>query len=253
MSWSRSISRWLVCTSVVLLSTTGVVTAQNATLYEVTETMKLRGRGPEDRTRQATAALAGWIQAGTTLCPAELAAALGIGKCGVVALAWDNLSLKSGTGPVSGGFAVVIQGDNPVDGYEFVIARGSIHGRIDLSAALLGGMPMGALQAAWSADGVRGGPLDGLKVKGQVSGVFRLPFVYGLPDGCLDAGNPAHCAYVSQPSYLFGDSPDAYWPQAVQSHELSLGTPTVRLDLNFVTTDEGWGNKRQSRRDRNRD
>jgi len=237
MSWRRSVSRWLLWTGVVLIGTTGVASAQNATLYEVTETMKLRGRGPEYRTRTATAALSGTIQAGTTLCPAELAAALGVDKCGVVALASDSLSLANGKGPVWGRFAVVIQGDNKVDGHELVIASGTINGSIDLSAALLEGMPMGTLAGTWRAKGEQTGPLKGVKVSGLVSGLFRLPFVFGLPHGCLDDNDPTDCWYVSKPSYLFGDLPNVY-PKDVQPNELSLGVPTVRLDLNFVTTAE---------------
>lgn len=244
MSWKRSFSRCLVGTGVVLLGTAGVAGAQNATLYEVTETMKLRGRGPEYRTRTATAALAGTIEAGTTLCPTELAAYFGIDKCGVVATAWDNLSLADGKGPVKGSFSVVIQGDNNVDGYELAIARGTIHGHIDLSAALIEGMPLGTLAATWSAEGERNGPLGGLKLKGQVTGVFRLPFVYGYPESCLDTGKPVNCARISAPSYLFGEFPHVY-PKDVQLSERSLGVPTVRLDLDFVTTGESRGKGRR--------
>jgi hypothetical protein len=238
MNWKRSLSRCLIGASVVLVGTAGVAGAQNATLYEVTETMKLRGRGPEYRTRTATAALAGTIEAGTALCPAELAGAFALDKCGVVAIAWDNLSLADGKGPVKGSFSVVIQGDNKVDGYEWAIARGTIRGQIDLSAALIDGMPLGTLRGEWAAEGARGGPLEGRRLRGVVSGVFRLPFVYGVPESCLATGQPINCAVVSPPSYLLGEYPNVY-PVAVQAHEQSLGVPTVRLDLNFVTTGEG--------------
>ncbi|MGH7314278.1 MAG: hypothetical protein ACREJV_13965 [Candidatus Rokuibacteriota bacterium] len=243
MSWKRLFSRCLVGTGVVLL-TAGVAGAQNATLYEVTETMKLRGRGPEYRTRTATAALSGTIEGGTTLCPSELTYYLGIEKCGVVAIAWDNLNLANGKGPVKGSFSVVIQGDNKVDGYELAIARGTIHGQIDLSAALIEGLPMGTLDGNWSAQGARGGPLAGLKLKGRVSGVFRLPFVYGFPESCLDTGMPVNCRMVSPPSYLFGEYPHVY-PKDVQANERSLGVPAVRLDLDFVTTGESRGKDRR--------
>lgn len=238
MNRTRSFTRSLISAAVLLLGTAGVAAAQNATLYEVTETMKLRGRGPEYRTRTATAALAGTIEAGTALCPAELAAALGLDKCGVVAIAWDNLSLADGKGPVKGSFSVVVQGDNKVDGYEWAIARGSLHGQIDLSAALIDGMPLGTLRGEWVAEGARGGPLAGRRLRGLVSGVFRLPFIYGVPDGCLDTGEPIGCLMVSPPSYLVGEYPNVY-PEAVQPNEQSLGVPTVRLDLNFVATGEG--------------
>ena len=238
MNRARSFARCLATAGAILLGTAGAAAAQNATLYEVTETMKLRGRGPEYRTRTATAALAGTIEAGTALCPAELAAALALDKCGVVAIAWDNLSLADVKGPVKGSFSVVVQGDNTVDGYEWAIARGSIHGQIDLSAALVEGMPLGSLRGEWVAEGARGGPLQGRRLRGLVSGVFRLPFIYGVPEGCLDTGQPVDCLMVSPPSYLFGEYPNVY-PQTVQANEHSLGVPTVRLDLNFIATGEG--------------
>ena len=240
MSWMRSVSRWLLWTGVVLIGTAGAASAQNATLYEVTETMKLRGRGPENRTRSATAALSGTIQSGTTLCPAELAAYLGIPKCSVVAIASDHVNLQSGKGPVKGSFAVVIQGDNKVDGDELVIARGTLRGRIDLLAAIHLGLPLGGLEGKWWAEGERGGPLDGLKVYGRVSGVFRLPFMYGVPVYLFDDVATPPCE-------------PAYWPVCpVKGNERSLDVPTVRLDLNFVTT--GYGDDDRDRRhDRDRD
>jgi hypothetical protein len=122
-----------------------------------------------------------------------------------------------------------------VDGAELVIARGSLHGRIDLSPAIGAAIPLGTLKAHWRAHGEPAGPLSGVTVNGLVSGVFRLPFVFGLPEGCLDDGNPSDCAYVSKPSYLFGEYPNVY-PVDVKAGEYSLGVPTVRLDLNFETT-----------------
>jgi hypothetical protein len=260
MSWKRLLSRCLLGTGVVLLGTAGAVGAQNATLYEVTETMKVRGRGPENKVRAATATLAGTIGIGTELCPLDLAPYLGIeGKCGVVATASDSLNMATGTGPVRGRFFVVIHGDNKMDGSEWVIARGDIHGRIDLSAALLNGVPLGTLKGFWSAEGERGGPLNGLKLKGRVSGNFRLPFPFGVPEGCLADGDPSDCWYAG-PSYLFGalveDAPNfcrekgfgdlPNCPQGVQAHEHSLGVPTVRLDLNFETTARGFGRDRDN-------
>ncbi|HEU5303799.1 MAG TPA: hypothetical protein VFU40_04065, partial [Gemmatimonadales bacterium] len=105
------------------------------------------------------------------------------------------------------------------------------------------GMPMGDLKGTWSARGEAGGPLAGLKVRGRVSGLFRLPFIYGMPQGCLDDNDPTDCWYVSQPAYLFGDLPNVY-PQDVQPNERSLGVPTVRLDLNFETTARGYARDR---------
>ncbi|HEV8642599.1 MAG TPA: hypothetical protein VGV13_16025 [Methylomirabilota bacterium] len=193
----------------------GLAAAQNAVLYEATETMKLK-QGRTVVSRTATAALMGWVSAGTSLCPNWLAAALNVPACGVTALANDNISLATGQGPVGGKFTVIVQGDNPVDGPELVIAEGSLRGTIDLSAAVLGGVPLGTISGRWSARGTRGGPLDGLRRGGTFSGTFRLPFV--MPS------DP-----TKTPLYL-GDK----GPVAIALHEYSLGVPTVRLELTFV-------------------
>jgi hypothetical protein len=230
MNSLRSLSRLILLAGVVLIGTAGIASAQsNATLYEVSEAMKLRGKSPENGTRVATAALSGTIEKGTTLCPAELAAYLGIEQCGVVAIASDNLSLANGKGPVKGNFSVVLQGDNPVDGYELVIARGYIWGTIDLSQALAG-VPLGGLEGRWWAEGTTRGPLEGLQVYGRLSGVFRLPFVNGAP----------------VPLYLMGQWPNVY-PEPVQPQEYSLGVPAVRLDLNFETLGFGEDPDRNDR------
>jgi hypothetical protein len=209
----------------------GVARAQNppnATLYEVTENLKLKpltnGR------RQATAALMGSVVSGTSICPAELLGLAPGDSCAITAIATDNINLGTGIGPVHGSFAVVIQFDNPVDGPELVILRGHIEGTIDLSPTVVNTppVPLGTLRGHWNATGVAGGPLAGVHQQGSLTGTFRLPFVLGDPAGCLS--NPATCTFMSPPSYLADDGTLV----EVKPQEFSLGTPTVKLELTFT-------------------
>jgi len=219
----------LLLSGAVVLATTGIASAQNAVLYEVTEAMKLKkGHSESAQARVATAALMGWVQGGSSLCPAWLTAAMNSSTCAISAVAQDSIKLATGQGPVHGKFAVTMQGDNPVDGPELVIVEGSLSGRIDLSPAVLGWngtqIPLGTITGRWSARGTRGGPLEGLRTGGTLTGTFRLPFL-GPEGGAAYMLNPF--AYPGPRSYA-----------AVEPRELSLGVPTVRLELSFV---EGAG------------
>lgn len=228
----RTVSQWALWISVALLGMPGLAAAQNAVLYEVTETMNITG-SPAYGVRSATATLMGVVDAGTSICPA----ALGVRQCSIVARATDSLDLGSGKGPVVGQFAVVVQGDNFVDGPELVLVRGRLRGTIDLSPAVNYVAPIGTLSGKWWARGQRGTPLEGLRVSGTLSGTFRLPFVFGLPQGCLDDGDPSDCVYVSKPSYWTDQGPveliESKWGETY-SGEYSLGVPTVRLELTFT-------------------
>jgi hypothetical protein len=220
------------CTFV--LATAGLAMGQNAVLYEVTEQMKVK-RNDRGQARVATAALKGWVSAGTSLCPEWLTAALHVPACAISAIAHDNINLATGQGPVNGTFAVLIPGDNPTDGPELIIAEGSLRGTIDLSPAVLGWngiqVPLGTITGEWSARGSRGGPLDSLRVEGTLTGTFRLPF----PDPWLNV------AYMLNP-YTYPGPGSAI---AITKDELSLGVPTVRLELYFV--DDSAGSRRSGR------
>jgi hypothetical protein len=194
-------------------------------LYEVTEVMKVKSKEGQRGSRQATAALMGTMRAGTSLCPASL----GLASCGVAAYASDRINLGTGMGPMKGNFAIVVQGDNPADGPEAVIARGNIEGTIDLSPAFLGSdgrpasgdeAPMGFLVGKWAGKGERNGPLRGLKVGGTVTGTFRLPFV--------------HPQLGPTPMYMHLYPQYGPVPVPVRADEYSLGIATVKLEL-FLT------------------
>ncbi len=173
-------------------------TGVDLVLYELTENMRLKGKKLVRRT--AVAALSGSARAGSPLCPESL----GVDFCTVTGTGADNVNLSTGIGPVWGDLAVVIQGDNPVDGPELVVMTARFSGTLDLSGALADPpVPVGTISGK-------------LKIKGggQVpfSGVFRLPFV-------LD-GSP--------PLYLID-----LGVEPVADNERSLDTPTVRFEITF--------------------
>jgi hypothetical protein len=226
MNLQRIAYRVLTGVVLMLLGSPALAVAQGAEptveLYEVTEVMKVKSKRGQGGYRQATAALMGTMRAGTSMCPA----ALGLASCGVTAYASDSINLGTGKGPMKGKFAIVVQGDNPSDGPEAVIARGDIDGIIDLSPALLGSdrrpasgdeAPMGFLVGKWVGRGERNGPLRGLKVGGTVTGTFRLPFVYA-PLG-------------PTPMYMHLHPQYGPVPVPVRADEFSLGIATVKLEL----------------------
>jgi hypothetical protein len=212
MIWKRTARwSWLILPFLLLaLWPTMAAAAPNAVLYELTENLKLRPLASGHRVASAT--LMGTVAAGTALCPLPM-------DCTITAMGFDNINTATGKGPISGTFAVVVQGDNPVDGPELVILQGEFSGKIDLSLASVG---LGFLtDGKWSARGVKGGPLAGLHVRGSLTGTFRLPFEVA-PGVAVYMLNPA--AFPAPGSFTF-----------VQSNELSLGVPTVRLEVEFVT------------------
>ena len=225
MNWKRTARwSWLILPFLLLALWPSVAAADpvippgsNLVLYEVTENLKLKPLLANRRV--ATSALMGTTDAGSPICPAFL----GIAKCAVTAMAGDNVSLATGKGPVVGTFSVVVQDVNTVDGPELVIMQGHFSGKIDLSPAILSGVPLGTITAKWSARGVSGGLLQGFHARGSLTGTFRLPFVF-----------PA--AGVTSPSYMLNPftfpASGSYVP--VAESELSLSEPTVRLEVNLV-------------------
>ena len=237
MNWKRTACwSWVILPFLLLALWPGVAAAQdgirpdaNAVLYELTENLRARGFLTGVR-RSASSALMGSVSAVTAICP-------GSTPCALTAMATDSLSLKPGPnlgkGPVEGEFDVVMQGDNPIDGPELVVVRGTLSGKIDLSQAVLfaatngaAGAPIGTISGRWSARGVKGGPLAGVNARGTFEGTFRLPFIADL--SCLGDGDPSDCV----PGYLGA----AFTFVPAHFNELSLSVPTVRLELKFVET-----------------
>ena len=180
--------------------------AADATLYELTENMKLVGK--DSPRRRATSELMGTANAGTPLCPMPV----GAPPCTINATGSDNISLVTGLGKFSGTFTVVVQGDNPVDSPEFVIAKGKFTGKMDFSPAVLGGIPYGSVVGTLDPNG--GGHRDQVRFKGT----FFLPFVF--PD------DPSATAYYLDFTNGFGVVP-------VADNERALGYPTVKFEINF--------------------
>lgn len=231
MSWKNTVMWTALSLSFLLLAAMAGPAPALATdrrpgtvLYEVTEDMYLldaAGNPVADPSkaarRSAVAQLAGWAALGTPLCPYEvLVVAPKTKQCAVNASGADNLSLADGRGTLGGTFAVVVQGDNPVDSPEFVAMTGTFKGDADLSPALSGQAPVGFI-----TNGV--GTVDGVGVAFAFTGTFRLPFSL-TPQAKHDKPHRNRAAF-----YLGDDGK----PFRVRSDELSLGFPTVRLEINF--------------------
>lgn len=198
--------------------------AQDARVYEITETMKLVMRG--SRTfRDAKSQLMGFVNVGTPLCPSALA---GTNKsCVIQGTGSVSVELTKGTGYLYGDFTVVTQGDNPVDGPEAVAVKGTFGGDMDLRAVLWEGKPYGSVTGQF-----RIGPRATDKV--NFSGTFRLPFLVFVDPTTGDSCDPvvhAPCVQATpKPVYLDLATGGVV---AVAADEYALGLPTVRFDLKF--------------------
>jgi hypothetical protein len=234
-----------------------VASAGGATLYELTENMKVVQRGfkhrPAVERRIATAAISGTAERGTPLCPAEKFES-GQFFCVVNVQGSDNVSLRTGLGTLTGRFTTVIQGDNPVDGPEAVVLTGEFEGRMDFSPAILNNIPFGTVTGKLKADGK--GRNDRNRKREEFIGVFRLPFagnaeveVQGVKTTlrrlfCPASPNPdldlvkmyggVDLAYLD---FDLTNMDEAIQPNGkclnIQPNELSLGAPLVRFDVKF--------------------
>jgi hypothetical protein len=192
-----------------------IAVAADAQLYELTENMRLVNGTVT--ARKATSQLMGWANVGTPLCPETLVQALAAAalvpadttQCWVNATGRDSISLETGQGPFRGSYTVVIQGDNMVDGAEFVVSKGAFKGKMDFSPAILMGVPYGTVVGALIPDGA----LVGV----PFTGTFRLPFVMPAGDGYTPA------LYLTDEGGVV----------PVAENEYSLGAPTVRFDITF--------------------
>jgi hypothetical protein len=208
--------RWALVAATLGLLYAAPAVAYDGVLYEAAENIKVT-TGKVSR-RTAVAVLLGTVNAGTPWCPAGL----GRATCDVTAIGGDNVNLATGKGPVTAAFTIVVQGDNPLDGPEFPVIRGTLFGQIDLSSAVLGAdgqalsgdeWPLGTMTGTWTARGDAAGPLAGWYGSGRLTGTFRLPFsMYG--------------------------SPALYWadagPVPVTPEEHLLGSAMVRLEITFL-------------------
>ena len=238
-----------------------VLTA-DAQLYEMSENAKFQGKG--DGRRKATSQLMGWAKPGTPLCPLSALRALGVTPrpCVVTATGSDDIDLGTGLGDFSGNVKIVVQGDNPTDSPELVIAKGRFKGDMDFSPAILHGIPygtvVGKIDFDWNVPRQPNGPIP-------FTGIFRLPFVLpGVPDAAIaplvgplpltpfptfsyvgQTSNgqsvctmPDPLASCTRPVYILDI--DAFiksngqrgWGPVLAT-EYALGYPTVRFDIKF--------------------
>lgn len=197
----------------------------NATVYELTESQRIRGHRVVKRA--AASALAGWVLPGTAICTPELVARYGLATtgCYVNIHATNTIDLSTGIGPVRGTFDVLVQDRNLVDAPETVVMSGMLDGDMDLSAAVLSNVPLGTISGTWRATGSKGTPVEDATLRGSFTGIFRLPFVL-----CTDGSDPTQnlgCP-LTPPLYLVSP-PAGVVP--LQPTEYALGVPAVRLEL----------------------
>jgi hypothetical protein len=235
--------------SAAVVGTPVLAGAGSATFYELTENMKViqknQKHNPVGR-RIATSALTGVAQMGTPLC-AHPDLASGPAGCTVNALGSDNISFESGLGTLSGNFATVIQGDNPVDGPELIVLRGDFRGQMDFSPAILHQIPYGTVVGKVRPEWGRAT---------EFTGTFRLPFAGNVETQVEVAPGvkvkltlrQLFCPATPNPNpwaHLYGGFDLAYLDNVeaattpsgrcldIQPNELSLGAPIVRWDIEF--------------------
>jgi hypothetical protein len=178
--------------------------AADATLYELMENMSIVQHDGRDY-RQAWAALDGTARPGTLLCPLQV-------TCEIHGWGWSDVEIVTGKGTFSGYFAVVVDGDNAVDGPEAVVQWGRFSGTMDFSPAFLAGQPYGRVVGKVTVGNSRG------SVDSPLTGTFYLPFAASLPD------DPPNTTY-----YLSFTNPRGVAP--VGEREKALNRPTVKFEI----------------------
>jgi hypothetical protein len=241
--------------SVAVAGTPTLANAGGATLYELTENMKVVqrsfGNRPPVPRRIAMSAITGFADPGTPLCP--MSAVQSAGACAVNVLGRDNISLLTGRGTISGDFTTVVQGDNPVDGPEAVVLTGEFSGHMDFSPAIVGRLtktPFGAIVIPHPYGTVVGIVKPAHGRKDDFTGVFRLPFAGNaeLVPGTGVTLRQVLCPATPTPNpdaELFNGLDLAYLDNVkaagtsegrcldILPNELSLGAPLVRFNVEF--------------------
>jgi hypothetical protein len=227
--------------SLVLAAVPATASAGSATLYELTENMKLDDlKRPTLRT--ASAALQGTSQIGTGICPTALIGLLQMfglptgSSCAITAFAEDAVSVQTGAGEFTGGFAVVVNTDNAADAPEMVVMTGTFHADMQVVADASGTMlPLIRISnGVVTPTDVLGVPVAyvGLYFPGLTpemfpaapfGGVFRLPFA-------LDETGKKKKPGKAMETFYLGDTGELIRTRA---DELSLGFATVRVEIAF--------------------
>ncbi len=175
----------VVALMAAVLGTTGPAAAVDGVLYEVTEAVKVTGKG--GMFKSSTATLTGDLAPGTGLCPTWLTQQLNMSTCMIVVRANGKADDTTGIGPAYGDFDIVVQDWNTADAPEIVVMKGTLTGTIDLSPAFTKQQPVGSISGRFNAIGLANGIMAGAKTAGTFTGTFRLPFRHAgqavLPPG----------------------------------------------------------------------
>ena len=202
------------------------------TLYEISERVTFN---PDPSAagvirRNATSPLQGFAELGTPLCPSELLITVPrMQNCTVIATGTDSVSTVTGMGPVTGTFDVVINapGNSSVHVPDLPVISGTFSGDVDLSLAVLHRVPLGSIAGRFTITQMAD-PKTGILVPQSVvlpfKGTFRLPFAIDTHARHVRSDRK-HAAF-----YLADDFRTLI---LVQPTELSVGFPTVRLEVTF--------------------
>jgi hypothetical protein len=204
------------------------------TLYEISErvTFDPDPSSPGVIRRNAISPLQGFAEVGTPLCPSELLISVPrIRSCTVIATGTDSVSTVSGVGPVSGTFDVVINapGNSSVHVPDLPVISGTFSGQVDLSLAVLHHVPLGSIAGSFTitqtADPATGmlGPLPQPVVL-PFKGTFRMPFAIDTHARHVKSDRKHAAFYLAD---------DLRTLSLVRPTELSIGFPTVRLEVTF--------------------
>jgi hypothetical protein len=204
------------------------------TLYEISErvTFDPDPSSPGVIRRNAISPLQGFAEVGTPLCPSELLISVPrIRSCTVIATGTDSVSTVSGVGPVSGTFDVVINapGNSSVHVPDLPVISGTFSGQVDLSLAVLHHVPLGSIAGTFTitqtADPATGmlGPLPQPVVL-PFKGTFRMPFAIDTHARHVKSDRKHAAFYLAD---------DLRTLSLVRPTELSVGFPTVRLEVTF--------------------
>ena len=189
----------------------------DVTLHEISERVTFHPKGDGDAgafviVRNAISPLLGFAALGTPLCPSSLMVTVPqMNSCTVTAIGWDSVSTATGIGPVQGIFDVVINAPG----------NNSVH------IPDLPGVPLGSITGTFTITKVADATGRLVYVTPSplpFTGTFRLPFAIS-PTGSAEISDKTQAAY-----YLADDRRTLI---PVEWHQLSMGFPTVRLEVSF--------------------
>jgi len=176
--------------------------------YEVQEGTALKGDNPQDPVlRLANASLVGTASGG--LCTA------GQDPCPFDTLAISRVPLHFGVGPLNGNFQVLfdtLMNPGHLLSDLVLVAKGSVHGTLDLRPLLNRTAPMALMKGTWRS--------RALGVRGTFSGTFLVPFP--------DPTNQCATGF----SYLDPET----GLQCLEPNETSLGRPVTKVVATFLKT-----------------